>query len=307
MTEKVIEFLDPCPGKKFVDGTIGEGGYSVEIAKRIKPGGLLMGIDLDKDILNIAVKRIEQTGVKFKYFCDSFSNVSKILSDINIHEVDGILLDLGFSRWHILKAGKGFSFSKDEVLDMRYNVNKGIPAYKWLNNASEDEINKVIKNLGNEKESKRISKEIIKYRKAKKIKTSIELSEIVQKAKKRKKKRIHPATKTFQAIRIFINKEIEELKKGLYNSINSLKKKGKLLVLTYHSIEDRAVKEFFLQYSGTCICPSGLPECRCGAESRRPRIEISPVSGTTPEEKEISMNPSARSAHIRACTVIVKG
>jgi 16S rRNA (cytosine1402-N4)-methyltransferase len=302
MPEEVLKVLRPEPGNIIVDGTVGEGGHSKLIIERIRTGGTLIAVDRDKNNLDAAKKRLKTDGIEIKYFCDSYSNVKNLLGGLNIDSVNGILLDLGFSTRHIEYSEKGFSFLRDEILDMRYDTDKGIPAYKWLNTAEQHEIETVLRKFGQEEDCRRIASRIVKYRTDREIKTSGQLTDIVTSAKIRFRKKINPATKTFQALRIHINNEFEEINKGLLNSIGILKEGGRLAVLTYHSLEDRIVKDFMLKYSGKCSCPPGLPVCRCGAADIRPMVKI--IRPLRPTEEEIRKNPSSRSAHLRACEIV---
>lgn len=304
MPEEVSRLLALKPGDTVIDGTIGEGGHAASLIRKIFPGGFLIGIDKDKNILDVAERTIAGQGVNFKLFCDSYADSGKIIVNLGMQKVDGILLDLGFSRWHLKKGNRGFSFLNDEVLDMRYNTDFGFPAYQWLNTASKDEIGNVLKKFGDEKEYRKIASAIVKYRERKKITITGELTAIIDKTKQHKKTKIHPATKTFQAIRIFMNDELFEIKKGLINCLRILKKNKRLVILTYHSLEDRIVKKFLLKYSGRCSCPPDFPVCRCGAGTRKPKIRILKESGIRPTSQEIQNNPSSRSAHLRGGQVI---
>ncbi len=301
MAEEVISFLKLEPGSIVVDGTVGEGGHSVLIAEQIVPDGFLIGIDKDRGNIDIAETRISLTGVSFKLFCSSYSQMEKILMELQIEKVDRIFLDLGFSMRHIRAGNRGFSFLKDEVLDMRYDNSSNIPAHEWLNKASKDEITTVLWEYGEEADSRRISSGIVSERKKRKILSSMQLADIVLRSKKKSSGKVHPATKTFQAIRIFINNELDDLKKGLESSVKVLKKGSRLAVLTYHSIEDRIVKEFLEKYSGRCLCPPRFPECRCGSRNRIPRVKV--LKAMRPAEDEVVRNPSARSAHLRGMEV----
>ncbi len=315
MVRKVVDILRPEPGDTLVDGTVGEGGHSRQLLKKVFPGGFIVGIDRDPDMLEVAQKRLADTADCFKLFNNNYKNMSKILKDINIDRVDGILLDLGFSSRHIKKKNRGFSFTEEKKLDMRYDINRGIPVYEWLNNAPSGEIEQVLKKYGQEYEAKNIARHIYKYKKEKgDIMSARELAGIVIKAKKTYPggSKVHPATKTFQALRIFINNELDIIKESLPRCLKLLtcpetsKNPGRLAVLTYHSLEDRAVKEVFRKFSGKCECPPNFPVCRCGARTISPRIKILKDSGCRPSSKEIQENPSSRSAHLRVCEVIKK-
>jgi 16S rRNA (cytosine1402-N4)-methyltransferase len=305
MVEEVIEVLNLSPGSIVVDGTIGEGGHAVSIAQRVNPGGLLIGIDKDKGCLEAAEERLTSTGVNFRLFQNSYAGIADVIKKLAVKYVDGVILDLGFSLRQIEASHRGFSFSKDEILDMRYDKQRGLPAHKWLDSVSSSEIEEVLKKYGQEFEYRRIAQAIIRHRKKEKIRTSMQLATLITRAKSKRTKRVHPATKTFQAIRIYINDELNELEKGLKNCLEVIKKDGRFAVLTYHSLEDRIVKNFFKKFSGKCSCPSDFPVCRCSAEKIRPRIEVLKSSGIRPSEDEIRDNPSARSAHLRGCRIVM--
>ncbi|MBN2407251.1 MAG: 16S rRNA (cytosine(1402)-N(4))-methyltransferase RsmH [Elusimicrobia bacterium] len=301
MPGEIIDLLDPKKGGIVIDGTVGEGGHSEVIGERLGQEGLLIGIDRDKEVLDAARKRLSEKKIRFKLFHGSYGDSEKIIDSIGIDHVDGILLDLGFSRRHIEVSGKGFSFLKNEPLDMRYDTGQGFTAGMWINSAPALEIEKVLREYGGEKEYRKIVREVVKRREEKEIKTSAELAEIVRRAKRAGSGRIHPATKTFQAVRIHVNRELEEVARGVRNCLKIIKRNGKLAVLTYHSLEDRIIKNIFLEHSGKCMCPPGLPECRCEAGRIRPRVRV--LKAIRPAAEEVSSNPPSRSAHLRGCEI----
>lgn len=303
MAEEVLRALSPGKGQIVVDGTIGEGGHAVRIAELMELSGRLIGIDADSANAEIAAERLKDFNIRTDIFNDSYLNIKKIIKELGIKKVDAVLLDLGFSSRQIKASKRGFSFTGEEPLDMRYNVKNNIPAAEWINNAACSDIAGVLKKYGQEGESNYIAKKIIEYRRGTPIKTNRQLTDIVTLAKRKQKPGTHPATKTFQAIRIFINKELENLEEGIINCLDSIKKGGRLAVLTYHSLEDRKVKEVFRQYAGCCHCPPDFPVCTCGAMDIRPKISILKESGQRPSEKEIKTNPPSRSAHLRLCRI----
>ncbi len=306
MLAETVSVLNPSPGKIIVDGTVGEGGHAVALVEKIKPGGILMGIDRDEDNLAIAEERLKKTGAAFKLFKGTYSGMEGFLKKEGVKGADGVLLDLGFSMRQIKNASRGFSFNEDSPLDMRYDTSNGISAESWLREAEITEIKEVLKKFGQEDESARVARCLKKLVEEQEGISAIRAAEAVSQAKRKKKKRINPATKTFQAIRIHINSELEELKKGLEAASLSLCRGGRLVVLTYHSIEDRIVKDFLFKFSGSCQCPSGMPVCGCGALSRRPLLKVLPDSGSAPSEKEKAKNPASRSARLRAAEVVLK-
>ncbi len=306
MLPETVSVLNPSPGKIIIDGTVGEGGHAVSLAGKVKPGGILIGIDRDAENLKIAENRLKKAGAAFKLFNGTYSDMEGFLQEEGHKEADGVLLDLGFSMRQIKKAARGFSFSENLPLDMRYDPSKGQSAESWLRQADVSEIKDVLKKYGQEEESPRVARCLKKLAETDKKITASKAAEAIASAKRKKKKRINPATKTFQAIRIYINSELEELKKGLIAAASCIKTGGRLAVLTYHSLEDKIVKDFLYRFSGKCECPPGMPVCGCGALSRRPFLKIIPESGSVPSEKEKSENPASRSARMRAAEVVLK-
>ena len=304
MASESVSLLKPESGNVFVDGTIGEGGHAVLLGKALKADGILIGIDKDGDNLKIAEQRLNKLKVNFKVFQDSYVNIGKVLNNVGLKKADGILLDLGFSMKHVKNASRGFSFFEDELLDMRYDTSSGISAQEWLKQAKVSEVREVLKRYGQEEESFRVAKAVVSMARNTTDITARVLADTISKVKRKKSRRRHPATKAFQAIRIQVNSEIDDLKKGLENALACLKKGGRLVVLTYHSLEDRIVKRFFLKYSGKCECPRALPVCVCGGKKIRPLVKILPKSGTMALKEEKRKNPASASAHIRVCEVM---
>lgn len=304
MLKEVQDFFKPRAGMVFVDGTIGEGGHSVQIVRRIIPGGLLIGIDRDLENLERARERLNPFLARIRLFHGSYSGVSDFIQESGKKKADAILLDLGFSTRHIADPARGFSFMKNEPVDMRYDRSTGIPAYEWISNASEEEIGYVLIKYGDENRGYSIARAIKNALKDNNAPlTGIRLASIIASAK-RKYSRVNPATKTFQAIRIHINDELKEVAKGVHTCLESLSEGGKLGVITYHSAEDRIVKTLLKNYERRCSCPPGLPVCSCNESEKRPLVKVWNKSGIAPEAEEISLNPSARSARLRGCRVM---
>lgn len=308
LLKEVIEFLEPEPGQNFVDCTIGEGGHSLAIFERIAPvpiyrgqGGKILGIDLSPELLEIVKDKIRTSEFKklednFILVNDNFRNLKKIVEKYNFKKVSGVLLDLGFSSWHIEKSGRGFSFSRDEPLLMTYNAD-AILAQEIINHWSWVQLVKIFRDYGEEKYSRRIAKEIVKQREIKKITTSKQLADLIVKIYPKKYLlKIHPATKVFQALRIAVNKELENLEKVLPQIFEVLMPGGRAVIISYHSLEDRIVKNFFRRESKNCICSPNLPICQCGHKKILKIITKKPI---TPREEEIKTNPRARSAKLR--------
>ncbi len=303
MVSQVIRAMKIHSGDTVVDGTAGEGGHAEKIAGVLGGSGVLVLIDRDKEMLSVAEERLSGVKTRLISGSGSYAYIKPFLRENCIDRVSSVLLDLGFSKRHIEKSGRGMSFLKNELLDMRYDPHSGEPAYRWINRADKKELLRVIKRFGQERNSKRVAEEIVRKRKEKPIMYTRELAEIAALAAECRKN-IHPATKTFQAIRIYINDELGELRRGMKACCDVIKKGGRLVLLTYHSLEAKVVKGIFSELSGKCGCPENFPLCRCGADRKRPLIKEVKVSGKSPTATEISENPSARSAKMRVFEIL---
>lgn len=286
LQNEVVKFLDPKPNNDYVDCTIGEGGHAQAILEKILPNGKLLGIDLTEEL-------IEALKLKFKDFkqnlvlvCDNFSNLKEIAEKHGFRNVSGVLFDLGLSSWHLEKSGKGFSFMREEPLDMRYEG--GVSAEEIVNGCSEEEIARILKEFGEERFARRIAKTIVEKRRVKPIKTTFQLVDVVRSAVPLwyQKRRIHFATKTFQALRIAVNGELENLKETLPQAVDILKTGGKIVVISFHSLEDRIVKNFFRE------------------NSKNGKLRILTKKPVVPAAEEVRVNPRARSAKLRAAVKI---
>lgn len=301
LLQECIQALEIKPNGIYVDGTLGGAGHSEEILNHLSETGKLIGIDRDTESLQAAQKRLE----KYKnviYVHDNHDNIQEILTNLNIQEVDGILLDLGVSSYQLDERARGFSYMGDSPLDMRMDSTQKITAKEIINNYAEEQLNKILWEYGEEKFSKQIARNIIKYRENKKIETTKELVEIIENSiPKAKQKDGHPAKRTFQAIRIEVNNEIEPLYKTIVNSIKCLKKGGKLAVITFHSLEDRAVKNAMNDLQGKCTCPPDLPYCICKYESWGKVINKKPIIATEEEQKRNSRSKSAKLRIFERC------
>ena len=298
-----LEVLKPQKGDLIVDATLGMGGHSDAILK-INESVKVIGIDQDKNALRLADKRLEKFGDRFSSMHANFSEIKSVLAELKIEKVDGVLADLGVSSLQFDDAQRGFSFRFDAPLDMRMNPDSETEtAAELLKNLSEEEIANVIYQYGEERFSRRIARRIVERRKSgEPIETTSELANLVAKAIGRgKKDKIHPATKTFQALRIAVNRELEILEDFIKDAIDILKPEGRLAIITFHSLEDRIVKQTFQKLAGKCFCPPRLPQCVCGAEKK---IEILTKKPIVPEELETENNPRSRSAKLRACLKI---
>lgn len=275
----------------------GGAGHSKEIAKKISNDGILIGIDRDEEALKVAKERLKEYK-NIKYIHGNHDDIKNILEELKIDKVDGILLDLGVSSYQIDKETRGFTYMKDGPLDMRMDKTQDLTAEYIVNNYKEEELARIIYEYGEEKFSRRIAKNICEYRKNKKIETTKELVDIIERSipKAHSEKQGHPAKRTFQAIRIEVNNEIEPLYKTVMNSINCLKSKGRLCIITFHSLEDRAVKNAYVDSEGKCTCPPGLPYCVCGRKTLGKIISKKPI---LPTEEEMKINSRSRSAKLR--------
>jgi len=298
MLKEAVDSLNCRPGCIFLDGTVGGGGHACEILKRTAPDGVLVGIDFDDDALLESRRKLKLFGDRALLVKGNFADLSTILSNLDIKKVDGILLDLGVSSYQLKTADRGFSILADAPLDMRMNQNGGLNAYDLVNNLSEKELEKIIRDYGEEIAARRVVRAISARRKEAPIETTRELAEIVAYAIPRhlKKRKIHPATKTFQALRIAVNDELANLHKSINDGMDVLKKKGRFSVISFHSLEDRIVKNLFRSWEKGCVCPPDFPICVCNRESKLKVLTKKPV---IPGESEINSNPRARSARLR--------
>ena len=280
----------------YVDGTLGGAGHTSKILELLSQEGLLIGIDRDEEALNAAQKRLSQYN-NVTYVHGNHDEIKNILSDLKIPKVDGILLDLGVSSYQLDEEKRGFSYISDAPLDMRMDKSEKLTAEYIVNNYSEESIANIIYEYGEEKFSRSIAKNICEYRKNKKIETTKELVEIIEKSiPNSAKKNGHPAKRTFQALRIEVNNEIKPLIKTIEDCIDVLKPKGRLCVITFHSLEDRAVKEAYLSAQGKCTCPGDLPYCVCGYKLLGRIITKKPI---IPTEEEMTENSRSKSAKLR--------
>ena len=301
---EVLEYLKPSGGEIFVDATLGLGGHTEKILKNSLDAKII-GIDQDAEAISFARERLEKFEDRIRIFHENFSAVKDVLVQAEIEKVDGILADLGVSSLQFDSQTRGFSFRFDAPLDMRMNADSETEtAAELLERLSEFEIAKIIYEYGEERKSRRIARRIAAKREnGEPVKTTKELADLVGKAIGRgKKDKIHPATKTFQAIRIAVNGELEILEDFISDSIDSLKIGGRLVLITFHSLEDRIVKRTFQKLAGKCSCPPKMPVCVCGAKKE---IEILTRKPITPDENELEENPRSRSAKLRACLKII--
>ncbi|MCX4303688.1 MAG: 16S rRNA (cytosine(1402)-N(4))-methyltransferase RsmH [Clostridia bacterium] len=294
LLQETISGLNIQPDGIYVDGTMGGAGHSKEIAKKISDKGLLIGIDRDEEAICVAKDRLKEfSNVKFVH--DNHDNILKILDNLNLTGVDGILLDLGVSSYQLDERNRGFSYMGEANLDMRMDQSQKLTAKTVVNQYSEEEISKILWEYGEEKFSRRIARNICEYRKNKEIETTMELVQIIEKSVPRTNDG-HPAKRTFQAIRIEVNDEIKPLYNTVKDCIQALNPGGRLCIITFHSLEDRAVKNAYIEASGNCTCPPGLPYCVCGAKSYGKIVTRKPI---LPTKEELNENTRSRSAKLR--------
>jgi 16S rRNA (cytosine1402-N4)-methyltransferase len=300
LLKEVLENLHVKDGGVYVDATFGRGGYSRAILN--KSDCQLYAFDRDPNVIDFAKDLKQEFGDNFYFISDKFSNMQARLEEIGVAEIDGIVLDLGVSSMQLDNEDRGFSFNSSARLDMRMNNSQGISAFEVVNYKSESELSNIIKNFGEEKKHRQIARNIVLTRAKNEITTALELSKIIQDVYKGQKiGKINPATKTFQAIRIFVNNELEELKKVLNISLNLLKKGGRLLVVSFHSLEDSCVKSFFRKYSGYKEKNISRYDLRnlSNQEPQKYPLSIAFSKAIKPSEEEIKDNIRSRSSRLR--------
>ena len=300
MQQEVLQYLNCRSGKTYVDGTLGGAGHARSILENIGPHGLLIAIDQDIDAIENAKTSLKAFETKIRLFRGNFIELPDALSQFGIDGVDGILLDLGLSLHQIKASGRGFSFQRHEPLDMRMNIEAEDTAADIINHAPEQLLKKIFKSYGEERWAGRVAKKIAVERSRETIGTSKKLAEIVTAAIPRKpvqRKRIHPATRVFMALRIAVNKELERLESFMDIAFNLLNPKGRLCVISYHSLEDRIIKHRIKALEKGCRCPSDFPQCVCGGNRQVKNLTRKPI---IPTAYEIKGNPMARSARLRA-------
>ena len=300
MLNKVVNYLNCRPGNVYVDGTLGGCGHARLICEKIFPGGTFIGIDQDIDAISNAESALKAYSSIIHLIHGNYEHLPDYLNILKIRHVDGILLDLGMSQHQIEDSGRGFSFNRDEPLDMRMDIRSPLTAEKLVNGLPKAELQKLFKEYGEERRASQIAHRIVKTRQHRKIKTSIQLAQVVMDAfpaRKAFRPKIHPATRVFMALRIAVNRELERLESFLASAVDLLNSGGRLCILAFHSLEDRKVKQHFKALEKGCTCPPQLPECACG---REPQLRILTKKVERPTQAEIEANPMARSTRLRA-------
>jgi len=299
MLEEVILALSPHPGSFQIDATVGGGGHASRILEAASPGGRLLGIDADARAIARSGARLAPFGERVTLRQSNFEALAPVARAAGFDAVDGILLDLGVSSQQLDRDKRGFSFRSDDALDMRFDPNRGRPASEVVATASEAELAGIFRRYGEEPQAKRIARAIVRERARQPIETTRQLADLVAAVAPGHpgRRRIHPATRVFQALRIEVNRELETLPTALDACLELLRPEGRLCVISYHSLEDRIVKRFITRELKGCICPPELPVCVCGREPRLARVGAQPQ---LPSADEIATNPRARSARLRA-------
>ena len=305
LLEECIDGLNINPDGIYVDGTLGGAGHSSEICKRLSPNGMLIGIDRDEEALRVSSKRLEGFDCKKTFVHGNYSDIKNILRELDIEEIDGALLDLGVSSYQLDNPERGFSYMNDAALDMRMDRSEGMTAYDIVNEYSKDELYRIIKSYGEERWASRIADFIVKARREKPIETTFELVEIIKAAVPASARRSgpHPAKRTFQAIRIEVNDELGGVKRAVDDFIDVLAPKGRLAIISFHSLEDRIVKDAYSERENPCVCPPEIPICVCGKKPEIKKINKKPI---VPSESQEDENPRARSAKLRVCEKLGK-
>ena len=298
MLDEVIQGLNIKSDGIYVDGTLGGGGHSEEICKKLDKSGLLIGIDRDKDALVASGKRLEKYSCRKIFIQSNYSEIKNVLKGLKLSGVDGAILDLGVSSFQLDNAQRGFSYMRNAPLDMRMNQDDHFTAYDVITGYSEKELSRVIAKYGEERWHSRIAEFIVKERKKEDIKTTEQLVDVIKAAIPAKARREgpHPAKRTFQAIRIEVNEELSRLKKAVGEFCEVLNEGGRFCVISFHSLEDRIVKETFNEKSNPCTCPKEFPICVCGKVAEIKKITRKPM---TPSPEEMENNPRSRSSKLR--------
>lgn len=298
LLDETIDHLNIKPDGIYLDGTLGGGGHSEAILKRLSDNGRLIGIDQDDAAITAASERLSVFGDRVTIIRNNYRNAKAALAEIGVTHVDGIVLDLGVSSYQLDNEERGFSYRYDTDLDMRMDRRQSLTAKKIINEYSEMELFHIIKDYGEDQFAKNIAKHIVKARQQKKIETTFELNEIIKAAIPAKMRAVggHPSKRTFQAIRIECNRELEVLKDSLDEMIDMLSPEGRFCIITFHSLEDRIVKSAFRRNENPCICPPEFPVCTCGKESKGKVISRKPI---LPSAKELEENSRSKSAKLR--------
>ena len=297
LIQESMGLLKPRPGERYLDGTLGGGGHAEEILLRSSPDGRVLGLDWDEDAVTAAGQRLSRFGERLTIRRANFDQAKDILTAINWSRVDGVLLDLGVSSHQFDAAERGFSFQASAPLDMRMDRRQKLTALEIVNSFPEAQIAKIISDYGEEPRARRIAAAIATERKNRTIETTIDLAELIVRIRGKRSRAHHPATQTFQALRIAVNRELETLKRFLEYGYELLQPGGRMVIISFHSLEDRLVKTAFRKWSEKCICPPRTLKCECGWSQKAQRLTRKPIIASA---EEVRANPRARAAKLRA-------
>jgi 16S rRNA (cytosine1402-N4)-methyltransferase len=298
MPDETLTQLGAARGGLLIDATLGLGGHA-ELILRASPANRVIGLDRDAEAIELAKQRLAEFGARFQAVHTDYRRIKEVLRQSGIESVAGILADLGVSSYQLDNMERGFSFRSDAPLDMRMDRSQGATAAELIHSLGEQELAGIIFEYGEERASRRIARAIVAERANSPIATTGQLADLVVRAVHQKGRwRIHPATRTFQALRIAVNRELEGLDRFVADAVDLLEQDGRLAIITFHSLEDRIIKQALRFQAGRCVCPPNSPECRCGAARR---VEILTRKAIQPSEAEIASNPRARSAKLRSC------
>lgn len=298
LLDETIDNLNIKPDGIYVDGTLGGGGHSYEIAKRLSDKGRLIGIDQDEDAIRAATERLQEFSSRVTIVRNNYCNMNLVLDELGIDKVDGIILDLGVSSYQLDTAERGFTYKVDAHLDMRMDQRQSLTAKDIINGYSEYDLYRIIRDYGEDKFAKNIAKHIVMARQSEEITTTFQLNEIIKAAIPMKCRAVggHPSKKTYQAVRIELNHELDVLENSIDMMIDRLNSKGRICIITFHSLEDRIVKTRFKNNENPCTCPPDFPVCVCGKASKGKVITRKPI---LPSEEELNENKRSKSSKLR--------
>ena len=297
MVQEVVRLLKPQTPKRFLDGTVGGGGHAERILMESSPAGRLLGLDRDDEAVAAAQERLQLFGSRAIVRQANFSAAKEILAQIGWTAVDGVVLDLGVSSRQLESEERGFSFRASARLDMRMDRRQEMDAYHVVNSSSAAELEKILRNYGEEPQARRIALALVSERKLKPLETTEELARLIERVKGRSGRSHHPATQTFQALRVAVNGELQHLARFLEDGYKLLEPQGRMAVISFHSLEDRLVKTAFRKWNQNCLCPPKIPLCRCGWSRK---VELLTKRPLVASANEVRANPRARSAKLRA-------
>jgi 16S rRNA (cytosine1402-N4)-methyltransferase len=297
MVREVMEVLKPAAGRRYLDGTLGEGGHAEKLLQRSQPGGQVLGLDWDDKAIANARARLADFGDRLVTQRANFTEAKAVLADLGWNDVDGVLLDLGFSSQQIQDPEKGLSFSVDQELDMRMDSRRPLSARQVVNSLPVRDLQQLFRDYGEESQARKLAVAIDRARRQNPIDTTRALALIIERAVRSSPQRIHPATRVFQALRIFVNQELENLETFLEDGYTLLTRGGRMAIISFHSLEDRLVKKAFTRWSKDCLCPPRVAICRCGWTRKTRLLTRKPI---LPADSERRDNPRSRSAKLRA-------